>query len=92
MRAFASRAFCSQDLVMDKVLVLCITEFGRRYGSSTERVEDSVMIEAEFEDQVLERVDEYYKNMAQRDPRIVRWRLLSYLPQRDLKKGTRYLH
>lgn len=77
---------------MDKVLVLCISEIRKRQGSGTLRIEDSVMVEAEFEDQVHEQFNEHYKRLQSRDPWLVGWRMVSYLPQRPLKRGTRYLH
>jgi hypothetical protein len=77
---------------MDKVLVLCIAEVTRRYGYSTSRYQDSVMIEAEFEDQVKPTFDYHFGKIHRRDPAILEWKLVSYLPQQPLKKGKRVFH
>lgn len=71
---------------MDKVLVLCVAEVSRKWGASTIVYQDSVMVTAEFADQVYPAFEEHFVDLARYDTHIVCWRMISYLPQGQLKK------
>jgi len=73
---------------MDKVLVLCVAEVIRRYGPASIPFQDSVMITAEFADQVLPAFEEHFQALRRRDPGIIGWRMITYLPQKPLKNWT----
>ena len=73
---------------MGSTLVLCVLELTRKYGGNPVRYSDSVMISAEFEDQIYPKLEAHFFVLLRRDPRIVRWKLKTWLPQRPLKKSS----
>lgn len=79
--------------MMEKTLVLCVLEVVSRYGSSTYRYQDSVMLTGiEFRDQVLPCLSFHMNGRKTKDPSIIDWELTMYLPRTSLKAGRRTLN